>query len=353
MSENQALGDKVNFAEYQKEAWRFDQHPGEPDKGLVIALLGLGGEVGTLQTTQKKAVRDSDGHSDKHANVMEDLGDILWYVADAATWLGSDLDQIAAANLKKIEGRWHPHDHPFPSTVERQSSLTERIDKRLLELPAAHLFDGRARENERLPRQMTIYLAEMPGSPEKVLPILNGVPSGNLLGDNSYDSDGYRWHDCFHFANAAVLGWSPVLRSLLKRKRKSSPTADDVEDGGRAIAIEEGISAMIFEAASRAGGYESVRVVDSEVLGICARMTRGLEVHACSPLEWEQAILRGCDTWRIVNSNGQGAVECDLDARTIQARSMSKAERRSHADVAIAYALELEKAKKKALRKGK
>ena len=37
---------------------------------------------------------------------------------------------------------------------------------------------------------------------------------GNDLMDNAYEDDGYRFHDVFHLACAAVLGWSPVLRAL-------------------------------------------------------------------------------------------------------------------------------------------
>jgi len=62
---------------------------------------------------------------------------------------------------------------------------------------------------------------------------------GNVLGDNAHDDDGYGWHDAFHLAHMAVLGWSPVIRGLLGRTRKEDPATDDVEDGGRAIAIEE------------------------------------------------------------------------------------------------------------------
>jgi hypothetical protein len=52
--------------------------------------------------------------------------------------------------------------------------------------------------------------------------------------------------DVFHLAYAAVLGWSPVTRKLLDRKRRSNPQVDLAEDGGRAIVIEEGIAAMAF-----------------------------------------------------------------------------------------------------------
>jgi hypothetical protein len=53
------------------------------------------------------------------------------------------------------------------------------------------------------------------------------------MADNAYERAGYRFHDVFHLAFAAVLGWSPITRALLKRKRKSSPEVDEVEDRGR------------------------------------------------------------------------------------------------------------------------
>lgn len=329
----------MDFVRYQREAWRYDQHPRSPDKGLVIALLGLGGEVGTLQTTQKKVVRDNDGHLDSRTSALEDLGDILWYVADAATWLGVDLGQVAEENLEKIARRWEPHDLPFPEVTSAPPlgaiPLPEGSPTR--PLGPAHLFDGAYGPTERFPRQLTIHLAEIPGTERQVLPVWNGTPCGNQLGDNAYDQDGYRWHDCFHLAHLAILGWSPVFRALLKRKRKSTPQVDDVEDGGRAVAKEEGITAMVFEAASRAGHYEHVRVVDSDVLRTCMRMALGQEVELCSPLEWERAILHGYDAWRIVRDAGHGAISCDLDRRTIEARPLTETELREHARVGAAF----------------
>jgi len=329
----------VDLARYQREAWRYDQHPASPEKGLVIALLGLGGEVGTLQTTQKKVVRDHDGHIDSRTSAVEDLGDILWYVADAATWLGVDLDEVADGNLTKIARRWDAHDLPFPG-VSGNPPL-RAIPASELPLPPplgpAYLFDEAYGPTERLPRQLTIHLAEIAGADHRVLPVWDGVACGNQLGDNAYDEDGYRWHDCFHLAHLAILGWSPVFRALLKRKRRSTPRVDDVEDGGRAVAKEEGITAMVFEAATRARHYERVRVVDSDVLRTCARMAAGQEVYACSPLEWERAILGGYDAWRVVRDAGHGAVTCDLDARTIEARPLTGAELDAHSVAAADF----------------
>ena len=49
-----------------------------------------------------------------------------------------------------------------------------------------------------------------------------------------------------HLAFACVLGWSPLVRKMLGAKRKSNPKVDEVEDGARAILIEEGIATSIF-----------------------------------------------------------------------------------------------------------
>lgn len=323
----------MEFDHYQRKAWQFDQHQDDANRGLTIALLGLGGEVGTLQTTQKKAVRDLNGHVDSRANALEDLGDILWYVADAATWLGENLQDIAEANLAKIERRWPRSDTPIPSRQILRSS-PPGATRRLARLGPAQIFDGRFPISERLPRQFEVHFAEMANTDGRVLPIMNGAPCGNRLGDNSYDPDGYRWHDAFHLAHASVLGWSPVLRALLKRKRKSDNQVDDVDDGGRAVAIEEGVTALVFEAATRADFYRDIGTVDGDLLRTVQRMVAGLEIGIATPMEWEHAILRGCGAWRTVHDAGHGAIVCDLDARTVQARPLTSSELAEHDRVA-------------------
>ena len=39
--------------------------------------------------------------------------------------------------------------------------------------------------------------------------------------------------------------WSPTFRALIKQKRKSDPKVDDAQDGGRAIVVEEGLTAWV------------------------------------------------------------------------------------------------------------
>ena len=51
-------------------------------------------------------------------------------------------------------------------------------------------------------------------------------------------SDDVGWEQFMQF------GWA--MRRILKCKRKSSPRIDVVEDGGRALVTEEGVSAVVF-----------------------------------------------------------------------------------------------------------
>ncbi|MGW4368129.1 nucleoside triphosphate pyrophosphohydrolase family protein [Nocardia takedensis] len=323
----------VDLAGYQAEAWRYDQQYDSPERALTIALLGLAGEVGTLQTSQKKIIRDGPVHLDHNQVAMEDLGDILWYVADVATWLGADLNDVAEANLRKIAGRWSPHEVPMPNSSIPVPGGVLRAPKS--GIGPARVFDGNAPDGQRLPRQLEVHVAAFPctdGSDHssRVVPVHEGQLCGDPLGDNAYDEDGYRYHDIFHLAYLTILGWSPVVRALLKRKRKSDPIVDDVEDGGRAIAIEEGLSAFVFEAGGRANYFDGAPFVDSEILRLCRRMTANLEVSECTELEWEHAILEGFQAWRTIKDAGHAAVTCDLDARSLSIRPLTTAELDSH-----------------------
>ena len=74
----------------------------------------------------------------------------------------------------------------------------------------------------------------------------NGLFIGDRLTDNIMMPDDYRFHDAFHYAYAAILGWSPVTRALFRCKRKSEARVDEGEDGARAVLIEEGVATVVF-----------------------------------------------------------------------------------------------------------
>lgn len=77
------------------------------DHPIVYPTLGLTNEAGEVAGKVKKIFRDRGGvvtDADREALKFE-LGDVLWYLAELCTQLGIDLEDVAAANLNKIQGR--------------------------------------------------------------------------------------------------------------------------------------------------------------------------------------------------------------------------------------------------------
>jgi hypothetical protein len=150
------------------------------------------------------------------------------------------------------------------------------------------------------------------------LATLDGHPVGDPLTDAAHVEDGYRFHDVFHLAYLAVLGWSPVMRALMRRKRKSNPMTDEAEDGGRAIVAEEGIALMVFGYAAAHNYLDGVTKLDQQLTDVIRTMTAGLEVSVVRSADWERAIFTGFDAWRQLTATGGGTVELDADARTLR-----------------------------------
>ena len=126
----------------------------------------------------------------------------------------------------------------------------------------------------------------------------------------------YRFHDVFHLAYAAVLGWSPVLRALLKCKRKSHPWLDENQDGARAILIEEGISTFVFNHA-KPHLFEGATGVDYRLLATIKEFVKGYEVEDQPFWAWERAILRGYDIFRELTAQRCGRVILDMSQRDV------------------------------------
>ncbi len=93
LSEYQRLSRRT--AEYPREAW------------LAYPALGLAGEAGEVAEHAKKAIRDDGGEitEERRAAMSKELGDVLWYVAQLASELDLELEEIAQTNLDKLLSR--------------------------------------------------------------------------------------------------------------------------------------------------------------------------------------------------------------------------------------------------------
>ena len=148
----------------------------------------------------------------------------------------------------------------------------------------------------------------------------NEVFVGAPLTDNILDKDGYRFHDVFHLAHAAILHWSPTFRALIKQKRKSNKEYDEAQDGGRAIVVEEGLTAYIFSRAKKHNYFMGQDRVSYDLLKTVQQFVRGYERDRCPLRLWEMAIIRGYDVFRAVRAQGGGIVIGDREKRTIEYR---------------------------------
>jgi NTP pyrophosphatase (non-canonical NTP hydrolase) len=93
LSEYQRLSRRT--AEYPREAW------------LTYPALGLAGEAGEVAEHAKKVIRDDGGEvtDERRTAMTKELGDVLWYVAQLASELDLQLEEIAQVNLEKLLSR--------------------------------------------------------------------------------------------------------------------------------------------------------------------------------------------------------------------------------------------------------
>jgi hypothetical protein len=147
---------------------------------------------------------------------------------------------------------------------------------------------------------------------------LNGVNIGDRLTDNKTEPDDYRFHDVFHLACAAILGWSPVIRVLLKVKRKSKPNVDENQDGARAQLVEESISTWIFAHARELDYFRSIQTLDYPLLKAVEAQIKGYEVENCPLWLWKKTILDGYRVFRCLRELRKGIVIADLANRSVE-----------------------------------
>lgn len=95
-----------HFNTYQRESrktWSLIH----TDHAIVYPTLGLVNEAGEVAGKVKKIFRDRNGvisAADREA-LKQELGDVLWYLAQICTELDLSLQEVAEANLTKLFSR--------------------------------------------------------------------------------------------------------------------------------------------------------------------------------------------------------------------------------------------------------
>lgn len=94
----------MNINDYQKEAMALLNPALEEKDVLMNALMGLCGESGEAIDLMKKHLYQ--GHELDQDKLIKELGDIAWYLAEAATGLNIDLSEVLQRNLNKLHARY-------------------------------------------------------------------------------------------------------------------------------------------------------------------------------------------------------------------------------------------------------
>ena len=94
----------MTIKEYQNLAMRTLNPELDRKDVLINSVMGLCGESGEAIDIVKKWL--AQGHELDKAHLAKELGDIAWYLAEAATALDLSLEEVLQANIDKLKNRY-------------------------------------------------------------------------------------------------------------------------------------------------------------------------------------------------------------------------------------------------------
>ena len=80
---------------------------GVPPERLITAALGITAEGGEFAEVVKKCLfqgKPMDEHTQYH--LKRELGDVMWYIAQACIALDISMDDVIETNIEKLESRY-------------------------------------------------------------------------------------------------------------------------------------------------------------------------------------------------------------------------------------------------------
>lgn len=91
--------------EYQHLASRTSSEVGENElRRLEHSIIGILSEAGEIADTLKRHMFYK--HELNRNNLLEEYGDLLWYVAEGLTALDADMEQVMELNIIKLRLRY-------------------------------------------------------------------------------------------------------------------------------------------------------------------------------------------------------------------------------------------------------
>ena len=106
----------MTINEYQALARRTQNKELTPVDRREHALKGMCSEVGEIHGVYQKVYQ---GHEVNTDEVIKELGDVMWFVAEMADALGVDLDDVAQRNIDKLRRRY-PEGFAADKSINRE-----------------------------------------------------------------------------------------------------------------------------------------------------------------------------------------------------------------------------------------
>lgn len=95
-------GSRMSYQDFVVSTKRYSR-----DYAVIYPALGLASEAGEVAGKVKKVLRDAAGQLDveQASKIIDELGDVLWYVTCLIDDLGYTLDEVIERNTAKLEAR--------------------------------------------------------------------------------------------------------------------------------------------------------------------------------------------------------------------------------------------------------
>jgi len=129
----------VELNEYQRLAQRTCNMTDSPEAKIENGVLGMCGEAGECADLLKKHRHQK--HDFDRDKLLEEVGDVLWYVAETAAGLGATLEEVAQRNIDKLKERY-PKGFDPQRSIHRPEYEAANREERNGSTPV-HLFDMR------------------------------------------------------------------------------------------------------------------------------------------------------------------------------------------------------------------
>ena len=121
---DEVTSDQSKYFGDMVEALQILQEQGVEVSRLLTAGIGMSGEIGEFNEIIKKCIfQGKEMDEDKIMHLRKELGDIMWYVAQACLALNTNIEEIIDINTAKLSDRYPGGVDTFRSENRKEGDI--------------------------------------------------------------------------------------------------------------------------------------------------------------------------------------------------------------------------------------